>query len=101
MPANAETEQTCRTECAQRESPRARALVAKDCSEAADNDVETVMKVDRPVRPQPALDLFTSNQLAWPLEQKTEHIERLSAELHRLPARPQAPSALVKLEVSE
>ena len=80
---------------------RARALVAQDCSEAADNDVKTVMKVDGPVRPQPALDLFTSNQLAWPLEQQTEHIERLSAELHSLSASPQAPSAFVKLEVSE
>jgi hypothetical protein len=76
-------------------------LVPKDCSETADDDVKTVMKVDGPVGPQTALDLFTSNQLAWPLEQHAEHIERLSAEPHRLPARPQAPSAIVKLKVSE
>jgi len=80
---------------------RARALVVKDCSEAAEDDVQTVMKVDGPVRPQPALDLFTSNQLPWPLEQQTEHIERVSAEPYRLPASPQAPSAIVKLEGSE
>src|SRR4030095_4938844 len=67
----------------------------------AEDDVKTLMKVAGPVRPQPALDLFTSNQLPWPLEQQTEHIERLSAEPHRLPASPQAPSAIVKLEVSE
>ena len=80
---------------------RARALVVKDCSEAAEDDVQTVMRVDGPVRPQPALDLFTSNQLPWPLEQQTEHIERVSAEPYRLPASPQAPSAIVKLEGSE
>ena len=80
---------------------RARALVAKDCSEAADDYVKTVMKVDVPVGPQPALDLFTSNQLAGTLEQQTEQIDRLSAEPHRVPSSPQAPSAIVKLEVSE
>ena len=78
-----------------------RTLVAKDCSKAAEDDVETVMKVDSPVRPQPALDLFASNQLPWPLEQQTEHIQRLSAEPDHLPASPQAPSAIIKLEVSE
>ncbi|OLC82841.1 MAG: hypothetical protein AUH72_05805 [Acidobacteria bacterium 13_1_40CM_4_65_8] len=80
---------------------RARALVAKDCSEAVDDYVKTVMKVDVPVGPQPALDLFTSNQLAGSLEQQTEQIDRLSAEPQRLPSSPQAPSAIVKLEVSE
>jgi hypothetical protein len=59
------------------------------------------MEVDRPVRPQPALDLFTGNQLPRLLEQQTEHIERLSAEPYRLPASSQAPSTIVKLEVSE
>jgi hypothetical protein len=80
---------------------RARALVPKDCSEAADDCVKTVIKVDVPVGPQPALDLFTSNQLAGPLEQQTEQIDRLSAEPHRFPSSPQVPSANVKLEVSE
>ena len=80
---------------------RARALVAKNRSEAADDDVKTVMKVDRSVGPQTALDLFTSNQLAGPLEQQTEQVDRLSAEPHRLASGPQAPSAIVKLEVSE
>src|SRR5437870_1055602 len=42
---------------------RARALAAKGCSEAADDDVEAVIEVDVAIRPQPALDLFTSNQL--------------------------------------
>jgi hypothetical protein len=60
-----------------------------------------MVKVDGPVRPQPALNLFTSNQLPWPIEQQTEHVERLSAEPYRLPAGPQAPSAIVELEVSE
>jgi hypothetical protein len=80
---------------------RTRPFVAKDCSEAADHYIETVMKVDVPVGPQPALDLFASNQLAWPLEQQTKQIDRLSAEPHLLPSSPQAPSAVVKLEVPE
>ena len=46
---------------------RARAFVAEDRSETADDDVKTVMKVDGPVGPQTALDLFTSNQLAGPV----------------------------------
>jgi hypothetical protein len=78
-----------------------RAAVAKHCSEPADDDVKTVMKVYGPVRPQPAFDFFTSNQLAWPLEQQAEHIQRLSAELHGPPTSSEAPSPLVKLEVSE
>src|SRR5438874_3835008 len=80
---------------------RARALVAKHCSQAADDDVKTVMEVDVPVRPQPALDLFTGNQLAGALEQQTQQIDRLSAEPHGLPSSPQRPSAIVELEVSE
>jgi hypothetical protein len=59
---------------------RARALVAKDCSESADEYVKAVIKVYVPIGPQPALDLFTSNQLAGPLEQQTEQIDGLSAE---------------------
>jgi hypothetical protein len=76
-------------------------LVPKDCSETADDDVKTVMKVDGPVGPQTALDLFASNQLAGPVEQETEQIDRLATELHWLPSGPQDPSANVKLEVSE
>ena len=80
---------------------RAGALVAKDCSEAADDYVKAVIKVYAPIGPQPALDLFTSNQLAGPLEQQTEQIDGLSAEPYQSPSSPQAPSAIVKHEVSE
>src|SRR5262245_13515888 len=80
---------------------RARSLVAKGSSEPTDYDVKTVLKVDVPVGPQPALDLFTRNQLAGPLEQQTEQIDRLSTEPHRAPSSLQAPSAIIKLEVSE
>jgi len=57
--------------------------------------------VDVPVWPQPAFDLFTRNQLAGPLEQETEQIDHLSAEPHPVPSDLQAPSAIIKLEVSE
>ena len=40
----------------------ARALVAKDRSEAADDYVKAVIKIDGRIGPQPARDLFTSNQ---------------------------------------
>jgi len=80
---------------------RARALVAKDCSEAADDYVQAVIKVYVPVGPQPALDLFTSNQFAGTLEQQTKQIDGLSAEPYRFPSSLQTPSAIVKLEVSE
>jgi hypothetical protein len=80
---------------------RARALIAKDRSEAADDYVKAVIKVYVPIGPQPTLDLFTRNQLAGLLEQQTEQIDGLSADPHRLPASPQPPSAIVKLEVSE
>src|SRR5205085_4458223 len=80
---------------------RARALVAKDCSEAADDYIKTVMEVDVPVGPEPALDLFTSNQFAGALEQQRQQIDRLSAEPHGLPSSPQRPSAIVELKVSE
>ena len=59
---------------------RAGALVAKDCAEAADDYVKAVIEVYVPIGPQPALDLFTSNQLPGPLEQQTEQIDGLSAE---------------------
>jgi hypothetical protein len=64
---------------------RARALIAKDRSEAADDDVKAVIEVDVPIGPQPALDLVTRDQLAGPLEQQTEHIDGLSAEPHGCP----------------
>ena len=70
---------------------KVRSFVAKYCSEPIDDDVKTVMKVDVPVGPEPALDLFTRNQLAGPLEQQTEQIDRLSAEPYRMPSSPQAP----------
>jgi hypothetical protein len=60
-----------------------------------------VIEVYVPIGPQPTLDFFTRNQLAGPLEQQTEQIDGLSADSHRLPASPQPPSAIVKLEVSE
>ena len=44
-----------------------RTLVAKNRSEAADDNVKTVIEVDVPIGPQPALDLLTSNQLSRPL----------------------------------
>ena len=80
---------------------RARALVAKDCSEAADDDVQAVIKVYVPISPQPALDLFTSNQFAGPFEQQTEQIDGLSRQPHGLAASDQPPSAIVELEVAE
>src|SRR5262249_48751119 len=46
---------------------RAQALVAKNRPEAADDDVETVIKVPVPVGPQPARDLLASDQFAGPL----------------------------------
>lgn len=58
----------------------ARALVAKDCSEAADEYVKAVIKIDGRIGPQPARDLFTSNQLAGPLDQQTKQVDGLSAE---------------------
>jgi hypothetical protein len=81
--------------------PGARALIAKDYSEAADDYVKAVIEIYVPIGPQPALDLFTSHQLAGPLEQQTEQIDGLSGEPHRVPSSPQAPAALVKLEISE
>src|SRR5438045_4800298 len=77
--------------------PRARALVAKGCSEAADDYVEAVIEVYVSIRPQPTLDLFTSNQLSGPLEQQAQQIDGLSAEPHRLPSSHQAPAVIVKL----
>jgi len=68
---------------------------------AADDYVKAVIELYVPIGPQPTLDLFTRNQLAGPLEQQTEQIDGLSADPHRLPASPQPPSAIVKLEVSE
>ena len=52
----------------------ARALVAKDRSEAADDYVKAVSKVYVPIGPQPTLDLFTRNQLARPLEIGIAHV---------------------------
>jgi hypothetical protein len=38
--------------------------------------VKAVIKVDVPIGPESALDLFTSNQLAGPLEQETKASRR-------------------------
>jgi hypothetical protein len=80
---------------------RARSLVAKYRSEPTDDDVDTVIKTDVPVWPQPALDLFTRDQLTRPLEQQTEQIDRLSAEPYGAHSSLQLPSPIVKREVSE
>jgi len=80
---------------------RAGSLVAKHCSEPTDDYVKTVMKIYVPVGPQPALDLFTGNQLARTIEQQTEQIDRLAAEPYGMASSPQVPSAIVKFEVSE
>jgi hypothetical protein len=79
----------------------ARAVVAKDCSEAADNYVKAVIKIDGRIGPEPARDLFTSNQLAGPLDQQTKQVNGLSGEPDRSLSSLQAASAIVKLEVSK
>lgn len=47
------------------------------------------------------MNLFTSNQFAWPLEQQTEQIDRLSRESDRVPPGPETSSSIVELEISE
>jgi len=79
----------------------ARTLVAEDRAEAADDDVEAVIEIDGGIGPQPARDLFTSHQLAGPLDQQTQQVDGLSVEPDRSPSGRQAPPAIVKLEISK
>jgi hypothetical protein len=80
---------------------RARAPVTKDRSQATDDNVEAVIDVDVRVGPQPALDLFTRDQLARPFEQQAEQIESLPVQPDGSTFSPQGPSLIVELEVSK
>jgi hypothetical protein len=60
-----------------------------------------VIEINGRIGPQPARDFFTRSQLAGPLAQQTKQVEGLSAEPDRSPARLQAPSVIVELEVAK
>src|SRR5215510_3778468 len=78
-----------------------RATVAENGSQAVHQNVEAVFEFQFAVWPQLALDLIASNQLTRTPCQESEQIERLSGELHRLPAAAKLPRIVVKLELAE
>ncbi len=58
--------------------PRLLRIVAKRRPQALDGGVETVLEVDKgALRPQPARQLFASNDLARPIEQNAQDLKGL------------------------
>ena len=58
-------------------------------------------KVDVPIGPQSALDLFARDELARLFQEQTEQVDGLSAEPDRLPSSCEAPSPIVKFKISK
>jgi len=60
-----------------------------------------VVEVDVPIGPQPSLDLLTTDQLAGPVQEQTEQVDSLTADLDRPSSSLETPSPIVEFKVSE
>src|SRR5206468_36189 len=75
--------------------------VSQHGAQAIERDVETVIEVDRRIRPQPRADLVARHEAPGVFEQQDQEREWLTAEAKGLSPASQAPRGVRKLERCE